>query len=163
MKCLYNIFLHPLRAFPGPLSARASILAYHRKILQGQTHQWVHGLHKQYGPVVRIAPNELSFNEPEVWRDAYGHRASSFQKSKVFYGPDIHGNPPGILRADNVSHARQRKMVSHAFSDKALRSQEQLLKGYAGLLVDKLKDIATGGLQTNIVEWCMFSSVQASQ
>ena len=54
-------------------------------------------------------------------------------------------------------------MVSHAFSDKALRSQEQLLKGYAGLLVDKLKDIATGGLQTNIVEWCMFSSVQASQ
>lgn len=113
--------------------------------------------------MVRIAPNELSFNEPEVWRDAYGHRASSFQKSKVFYGPDIHGNPPGILRADNVSHARQRKMVSHAFSDKALRSQEQLLKGYAGLLVDKLKDIATGGLQTNIVEWCMFSSVQASQ
>ncbi|KAF3004318.1 hypothetical protein E8E13_009274 [Curvularia kusanoi] len=157
-KCLYNIFLHPLRSFPGPLSARASILAYHRKVLQGQTHKWVHDLHKRYGPVVRIAPNELSFNEADVWKDVYGHRASSFQKAFVFYGPDIHGNPPGILRADNASHARQRKMVSHAFSDKALRSQEQMLKGYAGLLIQKLRDVAASNSPANIVEWYNFTT-----
>lgn len=104
--------------------------------------------------MVRFAPNDLSFNEPDVWKDVYGHRASSFRKSYVFYGPDVHGNPPGILRADNASHARQRRMVSHAFSDKALKSQEQLLKGYAWLLVQKLRDVAAGGLRANIVEWC---------
>ena len=56
-----------------------------------------------------------------------------------------------------MAHARQRKMISHAFSDKALRSQEQLLKGYAGLLIEKLRDVATGDLRTNIVEWCKFT------
>jgi cytochrome P450 len=59
-------------------------------------------------------------------------------KQRTFYGPDFYGNPPGILRADNASHAQQRKLVSNAFSDKALKEQEQILKGYAKLLVKQL-------------------------
>lgn len=154
IKCFYNIHLHPLRSYPGPVSARATVIIYQRQILKGYSHLWLQGLHKQYGPVVRIAPNELSFIEPEVWKDVYGHRASAFVKTAEFYGPDAHGSPPGIIRADNESHARQRKTVSHAFSDKALKDQEQLLKGYVGLLVEKLRGVADGGLQSNIVEWC---------
>jgi cytochrome P450 len=116
----------------------------------------VRELHKKYGPVVRLSPNELSFIEPEVWKDVYGHRASAFTKSTTFYGPDAYGTPVGILRADNVSHARQRKTVSHAFSDKALKDQEDLLKRHVGLLVEKLKGVAAGQLRANIVEWCRF-------
>lgn len=104
--------------------------------------------------MVRLSPNELSFIEPGVWKDVYGHRATAFTKNIFFYGQDIHGSPPGILRADNAAHARQRKMISHAFSDKALQDQEQLLKSYVSLLIDKLKDVAVSELETNIVEWC---------
>jgi cytochrome P450 len=154
LKCLYNIYLHPLRSYPGPLLARASILTYQRHLLRGRAHLWVQDQHKQYGPVVRLSPNELSFIEPEVWKDVYGHRASAFTKSYSFYGHDVHGNPPGILRADNAGHARQRKTVSHAFSDRALKDQEELLKDYTSLLVEKLQGVAAGQLRTDIVKWC---------
>lgn len=156
LKCLYNVYFHPLRSYPGPIAARASFLPYQCELLRGRVHLWVRELHKKYGPVVRLSPNELSFIEPEVWKDVYGHRASAFTKSTTFYGPDAYGTPVGILRADNVSHARQRKTVSHAFSDKALKDQEDLLKRHVGLLVEKLKGVAAGQLRANIVEWCRF-------
>lgn len=105
--------------------------------------------------MVRLSPNELSFIEPEVWKDVYSHRASTFTKTRSFYGPDAYATPVGILRADNVNHARQRKTVSHAFSDKALKDQEDLLQKHVTLLVEKLRGVAAGQLQTNIVEWCM--------
>ncbi|KAF3031157.1 hypothetical protein E8E12_000776 [Didymella heteroderae] len=158
LKCLYNIYLHPLRSYPGPLIARASFLPYQCNLLRGRPHLWIQDLHKRYGRIVRLSPNELSFIQPEVWKDVYGHRASAFTKSYTFYGPDAYGNPPGILRADNVSHARQRKTVSHAFSDKALKDQEELLKGHVSLLIEKLKGVAAGQLRTNIVEWYNFTT-----
>lgn len=126
-------------------------------MLQGYSHLWIQELHKKYGPVVRTAPGKLSCIDPGVWKDVYGHRASAFTKSVEFYGPDPHGSPPGLLRADNVGHARQRKTVSHAFSDKALKDQEPLLKGYVVLLIEKLKGMAAQGEQPNIVEWCTYT------
>ncbi|KAF1923390.1 cytochrome P450 monooxygenase [Didymella exigua CBS 183.55] len=158
LKCLYNIYLHPLRSYPGPLAARASVLPSQKNLLRGRLHLWTQDLHRQYGPVVRLSPNELSFIDPDVWKDVYGHRASAFTKSLSSYGPDVHGNPPGILRAENADHARQRKTVSHAFSDKALREQEELLKSYVSLLVEKLQGIAAGQLQADLVQWYNFTT-----
>jgi cytochrome P450 len=132
--------------------------------LKGASHLWLHKLHKRYGPVVRFSPNVLSFVEPEIWKDVYGHRAtSSFKKElQYFYGPDAYGSPAGLVRSDNANHARQRKLVSHAFSDKALRSQEQLLKGYVEILVEQLKKTATTtsqyGQETDLVKWYNFTT-----
>jgi cytochrome P450 len=82
----------------------------------------------------------LSFTSTSAWKVIHGHRAENFEKDKAFYGPDIFGIPEGLIRANDVSHARQRKLVSHAFSDRALKDQESLLKSYAELLVTKLND-----------------------
>jgi cytochrome P450 len=160
-KIFYNIFLHPLRSFPGPFLGRATLIEYQRQLLKGYNHLWIQSLHKKYGPVVRISPNVLSFIEPEVWKDVYGHKATSFTKDvQYFYGPDAYGNPPGLIRADNVNHARQRKLVSHAFSDKALKEQEHLLKGYVNTMVDQLKKISTvkDGDKIDLVKWYNFTT-----
>lgn len=158
-KVIYNVLLHPNRAFPGPLLARATVITSQRKLLQGQSHKWLQSLHQVYGPVVRFAPNELSFIEPEVWKDVYGHRTtSSFQKTKEFYGPDPIGNPPGLIRADDVHHAFQRRLVSHAFSDKALKEQEPLLKKYAMLLIERLQEEAAASRAVSIVDWYNFTT-----
>jgi cytochrome P450 len=134
---------------------------YQRHTLNGNIHFWLQELHRIYGPVVRCSPNSLSFIEPEVWKDVYGHKATSFMKDvKHFYGPDRYGDPPGLLRADNINHARQRKLVSYAFSDQALREQEPLLRGYAEALVAKLRERATdleiSGV--DMVKWYNFTT-----
>lgn len=87
----------------------------------------------------------------------FGHKAVALTKEKEFYGPDPAGEPAGIMRADNVSHARQRKLVSHAFSERALKDQEPLLRGYAELLIEKLTHAAAKG-EVNMVAWYNFTS-----
>jgi cytochrome P450 len=119
---------------------------------------WIHKLHLRYGPVVRYAPNELSFIDTSVWREIHGYGANAFKKDPDFYGPDAYGTPVGLVRADNVAHARQRKLVSHAFSDKALKEQESFLKGYVELLIAKLKDIGAKGAEADLVKWYNFTT-----
>jgi cytochrome P450 len=157
-RIFYNVFLHPLRSYPGPLLGRATAIYSHKHNLSGDFHLFLHKLHLKYGPVVRYAPTEISYIEADVYKDVYGHRASSFQKSFIFYGPDSFGSPPGIIRAENVAHARQRKLVSHAFSDKALREQESLLKGYVDLLIGKLKERGSKGEKVDMVKWYNFTT-----
>ena len=45
-----------------------------------------------------------------------------------------------MIGADNENHARQRRIVSHAFSDRALREQEYILQKYMDLLISQLHD-----------------------
>lgn len=69
---LYNLYFHPLRNFPGPRLYAALRLPYTVNILSGNPHFVVADLHEEYGPVVRIAPDELAFAGQDAWRDIYG-------------------------------------------------------------------------------------------
>lgn len=101
-------------------------------------------LHSQFGPVVRVSPHELSFNDPRAWKDIHGHQKTgkpSITKHPDWFVPainDVHT----IISANDADHARMRRIFSHAFSDKALRLQEPLFAKYADLLVAKLKELA---------------------
>lgn len=46
----------------------------------------MHQLHLKYGPILRLMPNELSFIDPEAWRDIYGHRQGhpQFHKDRTY-------------------------------------------------------------------------------
>lgn len=69
---LYNLYFHPLRNFPGPRLYAALRLPYTVNILNGNPHFVIADLHEKYGPVVRIAPDELAFAGQDSWRDIYG-------------------------------------------------------------------------------------------
>ena len=58
----------------------------------------------------------------------------------------------GILTVDRENHARMRRLISHAFSDKALREQEGFLQGYVELLIKGLKENAPRG-SVDLVKW----------
>jgi cytochrome P450 len=62
-----------------------------------------------------------------------------------------------ILTADRATHTRQRRLLSHAFSEKALREQEGIIQGYVGKLMDQLSSRASSGPQ-NMVDWFNFTS-----
>lgn len=97
-------------------------------------------LHKKYGPIVRIGPNQLSYIDPRAWKDIQGHRVGGrggFPKDRSLMGQQEHSD---ILHADDATHTRQRRIFSHAFSEKALREQESLIRGYTDLLVSKLEE-----------------------
>lgn len=94
-------------------------------------------LHNYYrSEVVRISPDELSFIGPSAWKDIYGLRPGhpEFPKDlSAFLGIE------GILSANNADHRRYRRLLSHGFSEKALREQEPYIQNYYDNLISALK------------------------
>lgn len=105
-------------------------------------------LHEKYGPVVRIAPDELSFTHPDAWKDIYGHRVGKnhkvleLPKAGRFYR--TRGTLPNIIsEEDRVHHGVVRRVLSHGFSDQNLRARESVITGYADTLIKQLRKLST--------------------
>lgn len=117
----------------------ATHIPYLRQLLKGKLTFWVHELHERYGDVVRISPNELSYRTPQSWKDIYGSRVGHTLLPK---DPNFYRAPPGgihsIITAPHKEHQGYRRLLSHAFSERALREQEPLMKVYVDLLIAKL-------------------------
>lgn len=152
---VYKTFFGPLSSFPGPKLNAFSIFPWTITTWQGHDNIDLTALHAQYGKVVRIAPNQLSFiGDATIWKDVHGFRkAGQLEaiKDNTFYGQNIN-RTPGLITADLETHARQRKMVSHAFSDKALKEQEPMLQMWAEKLRSKLSERANQGLKTDMLK-----------
>ncbi|KAJ6017178.1 Cytochrome monooxygenase lcsI [Penicillium sp. IBT 35674x] len=147
---VYNLFISPLSEFPGPKLAACTYIPSLYWTSTGQNHMKMKELHDKYGDVVRVGPNALVYRSPQAWKDIYGHRkpgAGSFLKDPQFYvrGP----TGPNVLNADDADHSRERRLLSHAFSEKALRDQETLIQSYVDLLVERLNgqvEVAHGAI-----------------
>ena len=70
----YNLFVHPLRSFPGPLANRISNLPRTYYAVRGKLPYYQTQLHLKYGSVVRLGPDFLTCTDPQAWKDIYGHK-----------------------------------------------------------------------------------------
>lgn len=140
---LYNLYLHPLRAYPGPPLYAAYRLPYVVSNMRGRLPQAVLDMHRKYGPIVRIAPNELAYTSPEAWNDIYGLQHGRVQNPRdiAAYTPlanDDYKDATGMLHASDAKHARLRRIIGQAFTPKAIEGLEGMLLKYADLLVEQL-------------------------
>ena len=156
---IYNVFFHPLRKFPGPLSHKITPLPYAIKVLTGTNPLDMLPLHEKYGPVVRIAPDELAFNDPGAWKDIMGHKVGSseeMQKWWDFYRP-MDGIPVDIITAGREEHSQLRRTLAHGFSDRSMREQEPLIKKYVDLLIQRLHENYRKG-PANMASWYIYTT-----
>lgn len=160
LKCFYNIYFHPLSRYPGPRLWSATYLTYWYYAFQGRANHEVRRLHQQYGEVVRIAPWRLSFTNADAWEDIYGFSVNPMlEKDPIFYTVFREkGIPRGINNAEGAYHARLRKQLSYAFSEKALREQEPLIKSHIDLMIRKLGNAARLGTIVDMVNWYTFTT-----
>jgi hypothetical protein len=84
VQVIYRFYLDPLRHIPGPTAARFTELWRTRRYALGGWHQDILDLHDKYGPVVRIAPNEISFVDKDALTRVYGHSSGT---RKVSFDP----------------------------------------------------------------------------
>ncbi|KAJ3578325.1 hypothetical protein NPX13_g2240 [Xylaria arbuscula] len=135
---LYNLYFHPLASFPGPLSRRISRLPWSLAVVRGTAVFDAAELHDKYGPVVRVAPNELAFLDPRAWKDVMGGGASEIPKWIGMYGVPAF-LPPHVQNTTSKEHHRVlRKALSPGFSDGSLRAQEPIIGKYIDLLIRRL-------------------------
>jgi hypothetical protein len=138
---VYRLTFHPLAKYPGPFLAKITdiYLAYHA--WKGDRHLEFWRCHERYGnsyfclertkclpllgPYVRIGPNTLSSNTNTALKTIYGFNAN-VRKADFYTAFPVNKNTFNVHSSiDKVSHARKRRVLSHAFSDKAIKSMEK--------------------------------------
>jgi hypothetical protein len=68
---LYRLHFHPLSKVPGPRFAAISNLWHAYHVRNGHMLELGKTLHKRYGPMVRVGPNEVWFNSKEAFKRIY--------------------------------------------------------------------------------------------
>ncbi|KAH8807512.1 cytochrome P450 [Xylogone sp. PMI_703] len=163
-RVVYNIFFHPLRKFPGPLANRASIFPRIYHLLNGDLPYHIKDVHSKYGPVVRIAPNELAFTDPQAWKDIYTRKTNGqyeFPHDMDFYNVEkVH--PAAIISSTREDHDRVRKILNPGFSERAMRAQEPVIGRYVDLLMKRLRENCVDGSgrprAVNMRDWIAYTT-----
>lgn len=135
---LYRIYLHPLAHIPGPLVARLTSIWLYSLSYRGIEATTVNNLHKRYGPVVQIAPNEVDIADGAALHLVYV-KDGGFLKNSCYKNFDINGFPTIFSALDPTHRATRAKAVVAMFSQSALRDGKNVLYGCVDNMVARLK------------------------
>jgi cytochrome P450 len=121
----------------------------------GNLHRRLKDLHTKYGPVVRIAPGELSYADAAAWKDIYVHRHDHrlCERNRTWFMKTASDEPHSIMSYDESTHRRFRRAFSHAFSNKSLKDQTSVIEGYVALLMNQLEQSDTS---LDLTQWFNF-------
>ncbi|KAI0393405.1 cytochrome P450 [Xylariaceae sp. FL0594] len=113
-----HLVFHPLAKYPGPKLAALTDYWYAFTWASGRYPYVLQGLHEEYGDVVRIGPNKLSFATTQAHHDIYEQHKLLFRKSDWYSG--------GIARSilferDPVVHAELKNALKPNFGPQYLK------------------------------------------
>ncbi|KAJ4250327.1 hypothetical protein NW757_007160 [Fusarium falciforme] len=154
---IYRLYFHPLVKYPGPFWARISAFPAYIHTQKKDRHIWFWQLQQQYGPSFRITPNSVLVNTPTGLKTIFNNKAN-VKKAEYYkaYPRNVHAMTTWNTIDKNV-HARKRRVMNNAFSDKALRSCEPFIHEnvdrWCELIVDEIGDGEKWSRSLNMARW----------
>ncbi|PLB47795.1 cytochrome P450 [Aspergillus steynii IBT 23096] len=155
LRFLYNGLVNPLSHIPGPLLSRWTALVMNYYWLKGKKVIYVDELHKQYGPVVRIAPNEVDICDISAAREIH-KTGGRFLKSEwyrlliprafesVFSTPDPH------------LHSFRRRLLASPLSDSSLAKFEAQVRALIDLTIRQMSRELKTKSSADVFKWWLF-------
>lgn len=143
---LYRIIYDPLAHIPGPLVARFTPIWLYSLSLRGIEASTIDELHKRFGPVVLVAPNEVDISDGAALSQIYV-KDGGFMKNPCYKNYDIDGFSTIFSALDPAYRAIRAKAVVSIFSQTAVQEGKgSVLRCVDSMLVKlkKEKDDATG-------------------
>lgn len=134
-------------------------MAYQNFIL-GTWNRKVLRYHLQYGPIVRVAPDRLGIDANMAWAPVFGLKSGSHEE---FY-KDPASQKAAKTAVDNIvqarrdDHRRQRRLLSHAFSEAAMYKQEPIITDYVDQLVGRLRERTGVATPIDLISWINFTT-----
>ena len=135
---------------------------------RGNYHKEIHRLHEKYGPVVRIGPNVLSLDYPELIPTIYDTKGNyrkvsimvffnyclsiDLEQTEFYDGSSaiINGSFLGNLfsERDYEAHKKQKRPIAKEYSLTSVLSFEPHMDEIIGLLCQELEARFVGGRET---------------
>ncbi|KAH8880311.1 cytochrome P450 [Thozetella sp. PMI_491] len=136
-RAAYKRYASPLRKYPGPFAASFTRLWKVVSTASGNTHLHHIDIHRKYGPIVRIAPNEISISSPEAARLllSAGKRFFKTDFYAVFPPPE---NPDIFTEIREDVHAQKKRVANVPYSMAAMQQLSPFIDDTIELLVSKM-------------------------
>jgi hypothetical protein len=161
---IYRIFFHSLSNIPGPPLARVTKFWLVWQVRKGKSHILMPALHKRYGPIVRITPDQVLVCSEDAIRQAYGagtkftkgswyHVASAPKKGTEDERLDL------LTETDMEKYKMQRRAIGPAYSVAGMEKHEAALDQYITAFIAKIKSL--DGKQVDLAEWMHIYSLDA--
>jgi hypothetical protein len=125
----HTLYLSPLARIPGPRSFALTSWRLAYEDYNGIRTRTLHALHKEYGPAVRVGPNEVSFNSLPALRAIYG-AGSGFERTDFYHMFEVYGRKNMFTVGPAKDHAERKKMIANAYA------KSSLLKGNIAAMVE---------------------------
>ena len=167
---IHRVFYSRLSHIPGPKLAAATTLyqAYYDVFPHHGRFLWkCIDLHKKYGPIIRIGPDEVHVDDPKYYSEMYGSPTHHRNKSPLWYwmvGTGEFGDLSMFMTMDHHMHRMRRSGLGTYFSKQKTRELEPRVRDKVLLLRKRLLDHAAtresvnlhdayGGMTLGMSEW----------
>lgn len=107
----------------------------------------LHHLHKKYGQVVRVAPQQLSFSGIEALRDIYGP-GNKYTKAPAYAA---FGRKSLFTMLNKEEHRGRAKRISHIFAPASVAQIEPIVQSQVADLLSSLEKRV--GQPLDVIHW----------
>ncbi|KAF7536624.1 hypothetical protein G7054_g4385 [Neopestalotiopsis clavispora] len=143
---LISEWLSPLRSYPGPPLARWTNIWRFFLVRTGDYHLKIQDLHEKYGPVIRIGPNLLDLDYPELIK------IIAVVNGKITYHL--------FSQTDHAEHARIKRPIVKYYSQGSVMALEPLMdktiKDFCMQLDTRFAKGPHSGKVCDLGEWIAF-------
>ncbi|KAK4164391.1 putative cytochrome P450 pisatin demethylase-like protein [Cladorrhinum sp. PSN259] len=151
---IYARWFHPYSKYPGPFLASISRLWIAKEVAKGTSYISIKKWHDKYGPIVRIAPDEVEILDPAAIKQIYG-AGTSFTKTNFYtatHAPWAR-HPEHFVATDPVEHAQRRKLVNNIYSMTSIARFEQGIDTCTSIILERLREQAATDKAIDLSVW----------
>ncbi|OHX00767.1 cytochrome p450 [Colletotrichum incanum] len=165
LRCIYNLYFHPLRKIPGPwLAAMTPLCDFWYDVVKSGSYLWeIQKMHEKYdvivqslarsadylGPIVRINPNEVHIDDPEYYQNVYvggTHRVNKDSSTVAGFGV-----PASVAATVNhAQHRSRRGNMNPYFAKRSIVSMEPQIHERITAMLNRLDGARKEGTKISL-------------
>ncbi|KAH9905239.1 cytochrome P450 oxidoreductase [Xylariomycetidae sp. FL2044] len=157
---IYARSIHPFRSVPGPWAASVTPLWYMMYVARGDFEATQRDLHKKYGPLVRVAPDEISCASPDaiklIYRTRYAFNKTNFYS--VFNSESFSRHHDVFTEVDDEKHAKRKRIVNYVYILSNVLKSEAYITKCSDLLIERLGEFADASTPCDLGRWLQWFS-----
>ncbi|KAJ5318517.1 cytochrome P450 [Penicillium atrosanguineum] len=156
--CIYCRAFHPLSKVPGPFWSSFTRLWLTHAVSRGDLDVVQRELHRRYGPLVRIAPDEVACADPDAIRKIY-RTTSPLNKSDFYHLWDVGAfskYPNAFAIVPEKLHFERRRIVSSVYSMSSVLTLESYIDDCSRLFVERMTERTMSDHVVDLGDWFLW-------
>ncbi|KAF2272646.1 benzoate 4-monooxygenase cytochrome P450 [Westerdykella ornata] len=141
---IYRLYFHPLAKFPGPKLAAATQWYELLRPLQKRAIYLGDSEDEQYGPIIRINPDEIHINDPDFYEEIYtsaSKKRDRYSKWKLMAGSPL----STFSTIEHDLHRKRRGALNPFFARRSVARLEPRISQRVELLQSRLEEEMKSG------------------